>query len=224
MNEKEETKILSERDLRIAISRAQSNMQYAKKVGANVQEVHDKILDSLHSLDNKNEKLGRDNLIAAQLKLTEVVYPLSRWKKIIYFVNIYGLPSLYYAFFLMFLFFYAIWKYQDRDLISTSQLTIPLWSLWAAGIGSTVQILFGACTDLKHYGKVDRYKRSWFASLPFISLGLGFSMYLILQSGLLALDSDIKESPKYLQMLICFLAGYATDWTREKLSKVSEYL
>lgn len=230
MGEREEIEIWTKHDLRIAISRTQSHMQQANKAGADIQVVHSKLLDGLHALDDNNKSLARENLIEAKLKLTDAINAL-KWQKEYfgYIAGIYAVPSILYAVLLMTVFVYLFWFFQDEALItiSTTQVTtVPIWSLLVAGFGSTVQILFGICNDLRGDEVIRIYKRSWFWSLPFISLGLGFAMYLTLQCGLLSLNSniDIDTSTKYLAMLLCFIAGYATDWMRERLSKVMESL
>ena len=229
MGEREEKEIWTEHDIRVAISRTQNHMQQAKKAGANIQGVHSKISGGLHALDDNNKSLARDNLIEANLNLTDVINTLGWWKKnFSYIAMIYAVPSILYAIFLMMVFICLLWYFQDKALItiSTPQVTttVPIWSLLVAGFGSTVQILFGICSDLRGSGVIRIYKRSWFWSLPFISLGLGFAMYLTLQCGLLSLNSTIDTSTKHLPMLLCFIAGYATDWMRVKLSKVMESL
>lgn len=225
MVEKKEEKIWTERDLRAASSRIQNQMQQAKKVGANIQKVHSKLLDSLHFLDNNNEPSARDNLIEAKIELTEAVRGLKVPSHISYLFRIYGLHSILYAIVLMLVFFLGLWYYKDQEFISTPYVTVPIWSLLIAGVGSTVQILMGVCNDIRETGTIRIYKRSWFWSLPFISLGLGFAMYLIIQCGLLAVNSDgIDTSSEYLPMLLCFIAGYSTDWVRVKLSQAMESL
>lgn len=229
MGEKEEIEIWTEHDIRVAISRTQSHMQQAKKAGADIQGVHSKISDGLHALDANNKSLAQDNLIEAKLNLTDAINTLE-WKKryFSYIAGIYAVPSILYASLLMIVFICLLWHFQDEALITASTqkvtTTVPIWSLLVAGFGSTVQILIGICSDLRGAGVIRIYKRSWFWSLPFISLGLGFAMYLTLQCGLLSLDSTIDNSTKYLPMLLCFIAGYATDWMRERLSKVMESL
>jgi hypothetical protein len=227
-NHKEEIEIWTEHDLRVAISRTQNHMQQAKKAGADIEEVHSKILDGLRALDSNNKHLARDNLIEAKLKLTEAIDRL-KWQMgyFSYIARIYAVPSILYASLLMIVFICLLWHFQDKALImiSTPQVTtVPIWSLLVAGFGSTVQILFGICSDLRGAGVIRIYKRSWFWSLSFISLGLGFAMYLTFQCGLLALNFTIDTSTKSLPMLLCFIAGYATDWMRERLSKVMESL
>ena len=99
----------------------------------------------------------------------------------------------------------------------TSQSKVPVWSLLIAGMGSTTQILIGIASDFRNVGIVRKYKRAWYMILPFIGLAFGFVMYLTVNSGLMAINPSSSDSGRYLLMLLCFMAGYATDWFRIKL-------
>jgi hypothetical protein len=103
---------------------------------------------------------------------------------------------------------------------------IPHWAPLFGAIGTSVQIIFGVAYDVKYYGYVRTSRRLWYLSLPFVGLVFGLFAYILYKIGLISVgasptpDTTI-DSQQYLPMLICFLAGYSTDWFKDRLKKLT---
>jgi hypothetical protein len=121
-------------------------------------------------------------------------------------------------------------------------LGVPLWASLIAVAGTSVQILIGVANDYKDDGMITDYKRLWYIVLPFISFVFGFIAFLLTNAGLISitfgqissnqsanistlsgLSSNLAGgssiSPPAIFIIICFLAGYATNWFMELLLK-----
>ena len=240
MNVEKESKIWSSDELQKNIRRNQNYMQEAAKVGVSIKNddikgVYPEMIAAINTFEDGDEVSAGEHLIKARLELTNACHEfkelgyLKRIKLSYYHLKIHGFFTILPSVILMPLFFCLIYfnfeKFPDIIEIS-SKVSVPLWALWLAGIGSTLQILIGISRDLKEWGIVHTYKRMWYWLLPIISLGFGFVAYLIVICGLWTFGTDIAnvKNPDLLPMLICFLAGYATDWFMGKLEKLTKSL
>lgn len=220
----EKSRLLESEQIKKIIIITQNQIFEAGKGAIDISNASNKIKDARDKFENNNEKDALEDLLDARLMLIESIKSTDKKSRRVYYIRTYGIPSFIVPAILIPIFFSLLWCWGDKSLVTLSNNSVPLWSLLSAGIGSTAQILVGTATDLKESGVVDRYNRAWYYILPLISMCFGFAAYLIVISGLWAFGSPISlsvERPQLI-MLICFLAGYATDWFREKLKSVGD--
>ncbi|VVB90726.1 Uncharacterised protein [uncultured archaeon] len=115
---------------------------------------------------------------------------------------------------------------------------VPAWAPLTAVIGASVQILVGVINDYKEDGMISKYKSLWYFVLPFVGFVFGFMAFLLIQAGLIninmaqfnqsvnlsqspALSGKSPIEPNAFTIIICFLAGYATDWFMGVLGKLA---
>lgn len=132
-----------------------------------------------------------------------------------YFFKLYGLYAVIYAMLAVLFFSLLIYKYSEVIILG-----VPLWSTFFAGLGASAQILTGVADDLRRYGLASRYKRLWYMAIPLLAMVFGYMAYLILGSGLIALDGS-SERRAFTIMFLCFLTGFLTKWMINRLSRVS---
>ena len=208
------------------------------------RELYDlnRMLQAAHrsSIDIKNsyefnilaiKEFNKDNLLDAFLYYDRSKYELTNaineakhnlrgfrihsLRTISFFFKLYGLYAVVFGMLSCFVFGYLIYRYSTLIILG-----VPLWASFFAGLGSSVQILSGAIDDLRREGVATRYKRVWYVAIPLLSLTFGYMAYLVISSGLIALNVN---SPNEISssMFICFLTGFSTNWLIDKLSKIS---
>lgn len=136
-------------------------------------------------------------------------------RTISFFFKLYGLYAVLYGVIASIVFASMIYYYPSFRI-----LDVPLWSCSFAGLGSSAQILSGVIDDLRRDGLVTRYKRLWYMVLPLLGMIFGYMAYLLFSSGLIAFNANSQSSVSST-MLVCFLAGFATNWFISKLSGLS---
>jgi hypothetical protein len=179
------------------------------------------------------------NVSDSKDKLIEVINKLNlRWR-LQYYISVWGLfPISIGAFgiigFLCFL------KFDGSSMILG---VVPLWAVWAAGLGASAQILVGVVNDYKKDCLITDYKRTWYIVIIFVSLAFGFLAFLLIQAGLItvsqgqfminptnatALSSPVPNAASTLSsgtvalpLIVCFLAGYATEWFMGIIGKLT---
>jgi len=221
-------KIWSAEDIKRTIIKFENFIDLANRAGTNVDQVKDLVFRAIDKLkDNDLDEAGK-HLIEARVKLGNALNGLKSWKKYWYFLlPIYGIRPAGYAVIWLIIAGYLLifWSGSKAWLTSwlgpIQSLGVPAWAGLIATIGSSVQILISVVEDVKIYGYVKIHKRLWYFSLPFISAIFGFIAFICVQLGLLTIGNvRIVSSPSLLPLLICFLAGYATDWFMARLKTV----
>lgn len=132
-----------------------------------------------------------------------------------YFFKLYGLYAVVFASCAAFIFSFLITRFPDLSVMS-----VPLWSSFFAGLGSSAQILAGIADDLRRYGMASRYKRLWYMAIPLLAMVFGYMAYLLFSSGFIALNGN-SQSRDFSIMFICFLTGFLTKWLIVWLSRMS---
>jgi hypothetical protein len=112
-------------------------------------------------------------------------------------------------------------------------LGVPLWAGLFAGVGACIQIIMTLVGDIKEDGVVSEHRQLWFAALPLVALVFGYLAYILIDLGVMTLagpqsSSTATGGTQSLQsagigskILICFLAGYATDDFIKKLTSTT---
>jgi hypothetical protein len=124
---------------------------------------------------------------------------------------------------------------------------VPLWAIWVASLGASCQILVGVVKDYKEDSLISEYRRTWYIVVIFVSLAFGFLAFLLLQMGLITISqgqfminptnvtatvnattttttptvSTTYAGSLALPALVCFLAGYATEWFMSLIGKIT---
>ena len=178
-------------------------------------------------------------------KLIEVVNDLSRWRKLQYFTSSWGLSPITLG--LAGIIFSLVMLYVFEDQLFLNM--VPFWAIWVASLGASTQILVGVAMDYKKDGIISDYRRTWYTVIIFVSLAFGFIAFLFLQTGLLTMSqgqfvinptnvtsqtpTNLTATPTptsvvsastgslALPVLICFLAGYATEWFITLIGKLT---
>ena len=218
-----------------SIKITEGHTREARRAGVDVSKAEQEIEGAIGLFDEqedeieagKKEREARrelDNIVNAQKrKKFPIGWPTTKYLGCIR--RFYGIYSFLPSLILMPLFFILLYRFPNLSF-NLGDISIYLWSLWIAGIGSAIQVLVGVSSDLKEKGMVCKYERIWYLLLPIISLGFGFAAYLIIGCGLGTFGGDVTAMEKHslFPMLICFLVGYSTDWFREKLTSIMETL
>lgn len=223
-HEEEKLQILKTEELKASIRRVQNLMTAAQRrnieIDNNVTEPHDEAVRALARGDETSA-----NIKAAQAwrELGKTVSNANRSSRYQYYFMAYGGPSriiagimlvslLLGAFFLYYC--QPAWK----EVPINEGLTIPLWTFIMGGMGAAIQIIKRITMDLRNYGILFRHETVYHFLLPGIGMIFGLVMYLFIKAGILFNFEVNNGSPTiYFQMLLCFLAGYSTDWFMERL-------
>lgn len=112
-------------------------------------------------------------------------------------------------------------------------LGVPLWAGLFAGVGACIQIIMTLVGDIKEDGVVSEHRQLWFAALPLVALVFGYLAYILIDLGVMTLAGPQSSSTATggtqsllsagigSKILICFLAGYATDDFIKKLTSTT---
>jgi hypothetical protein len=131
-------------------------------------------------------------------------------RTISYFSKLYGFYAMAFGIVSTALFDILLSSYPNE-----SALGVPLWSVFFAGMGSSIQILIGVLRDILDDGLVTRYRRPWYVVLPLLAAIFGYVAYLLLSSSIFTFD--ILSQKGYIA-LICFAIGFTTNWIVRELS------
>jgi len=232
------------------IKRLENQLSVAIKQHAEgnaVADVQTKI-EKANDLFSKDQDFlqTQDLLIDAKNELSGVINKLSGWRKFAYFASIWGVvPASYAVGVGLVASFIALAYFGDRTILGV----VPFWACWIAVIGAAVQIVVGVVKDYKDDGMITDYKRLWYLCLLPVSFGLGFIAFFLVQGGLItitqgqfiinpnlnmtatsglanqtATTGTVSQATTYglaLPFVLCFLAGYATDWFLAQLGKLT---
>jgi len=216
-NLSEESRCLESENLTISIKRVQNLMILAQRrniaINNNITKAYGEAV----------EAISQDKKAKANIKITETWIELGKivrsakwhYRYGYYFLAHGGLSWLFSILALVSL-LYLLHFHPDVIVITLGKdLAIPLWSLIMGGIGAAIQIMVRAALELREYGIVFRYERAFYAMLPCIGMIFGLIMYLFIKSGIW--NPEITKLNNFVLMLLCFMAGYATDWFMERL-------
>jgi hypothetical protein len=156
------------------------------------------------------------------------------WQKEDYFWFLYGYYPLLAAtlFFLLYASLLTLWPILGQikvplpilGPIKPHAFGVPVWAVLFAGIGACVQIMIDITNDLKKSGYVEKYAKIWYMFLPIVGPVFGFLAYVLLSLGFLSLSGITAEQlgkATFSVIVVCFLAGYSTEWFMRQLGKLS---
>ncbi len=183
----------------------------------------------------KNYIEAEKYVIDLKKKKNQIFHTLSVLNKFYYIVSSWGLVPIFTAIFTIVLSFIML-IYRNSFII----IGVPLWAPLIAVIGASIQILVGVVNDYKENSTISRYKRLWYLVLPVVGFVFGFIAFLLIQGGLVNINlgqvslnqANISELPASLRgespigpsafsIILCFLAGYSTDWFMGILGKLA---
>jgi hypothetical protein len=192
-----------------------------------IDDVFKKIVETRAQLDVSIRSIGKKDPRRLLNRLSNYLE-----KNLKFVWPMYGFWPLLDATF--FLFFYAIllafWSnhYFAQIIISYFKawnvkpqgFGVPIWTVLFAGIGACIQIMVNVTNDIKTNGYVEKVRRMWFYLLPIVGPVFGFIAYVLLYLGFLSLGTITAEQlgkATFSVILVCFLAGYSTDWFMQQL-------
>jgi hypothetical protein len=113
---------------------------------------------------------------------------------------------------------------------------VPLWAALSGGLGGCAGVLYGVVWDQDYYGVVRYPWQLWFSVLPIFALTSGYLVYILIDTGIVALggnptglggNTTALEQPRLslpgleTKALFCFLAGF---WTYNIIDKLKVLL
>jgi hypothetical protein len=209
-----------------------------------VEEQLDSAIDS-YSLDKL--VTTEETLIEAKGRLIELVNGLNPWRRFAWFVSIWGTAPISCGIAGVILSSYFLSRSGTYAIMGV----VPIWACLVAVMGASVQILVGVVKDYKTDHMITDYKRLWYFVIIPVSFAFGFVAFLLIQAGLITVSqgtfvinpinetvvstvtnqtasggavTQITTSTTYglaFPMILCFLAGYATDWFMGLLGKIT---
>ena len=212
----------------------------------------------LANVNYSNERFNEaeKNLSDSKDKLTKVVNKIGQSWVIRYYASLWGFTPIACGI-TGTLVFLALLYWEGTGMILSS---VPVWALWIAGLGASIQILVGIAGDYKEDCQITEYKRTWYFVIIFVSLGFGLLAFLLVQAGLVSLSQgtltitsnnvamsstatplptiivspsitpapsvspapvQITQATLALPFVVCFLAGYATEWFMGMIRKLT---
>lgn len=119
-------------------------------------------------------------------------------------------------------------------------LGIPLWAALIGGFGGCIGVIWSVTIDQKDCGIVPSYDQLWYGLLPIVGLSSGFLIYILIDTGILALggiptelggnatatvpQQTLESIRTETRMLYCFIAGFWTNKLFESLNALLEKL
>lgn len=180
----------------------------ANGFGAEVQDVREK-LEEVTQATNIREAMNL--LLQAKMMLDKEVGKLGRISKLRFLGDVYGLNAVGWGVLCLIIFAVTLLWQPISDVFSGTELYgVPVWAGLFAGIGASVQILVEVVGDVRDLGYVATHRNLTYLTLPFIADVFGFIIYALAQCGVMYFGGGSFTG--YLGYVICFLAGYATDW------------
>jgi hypothetical protein len=237
----DETKqnIWTEDDFSTQITLLENNIsllfRFSKKVpDDDLQKLADSYDELYKCFKSKNYDAVEKNLMYLKKELCKIHNKLGFRDNAKYFILSHGLWPIIYAIITMLVSFSVMPNHFTIHGIATI-LSVPIWASFLAVIGASVQILIGAVNDYKDGYVLTVYKGSWYTVLPFVSFAFGFMAFVLMRAQLTSLGpvnqnahnstvlpngtfvfpNDIIESSHGHQaffIIICFLAGYSSNW------------
>ncbi|MCE8428699.1 MAG: hypothetical protein J5U19_09950 [Candidatus Methanoperedens sp.] len=235
----EEKLVWKEEELKLQIRSLENQIFITQKQGGELSKISSALCDLKSAVEEfaaKNFTKTEKHLIDIKKGLNEIIHELPPWRKITYFVSVWGLIPIATAISAGIISFYFLNSMSN----ATIGLGVPLWASLVAVIGASVQILVGIINDYREDSMISHYKKLWYLVLPFVSFVFGFIAILLIQAGLInitigqpSLNQTMNISeltnlakgetsiyPSSFSIITCFLAGYATDWFMGLLGKL----
>jgi hypothetical protein len=233
--------------LKAAIAKLSKEMAEERQF-AKAKEVAKQLELVIDSFSQNKWKTAGLLLIEAKQNLRRLINSLNRRGKLAYFVSMWAFIPISYAILGLSLSFYLLITSPSSIVIMG---VVPLWASLVAAMGASVQILVGVVKDYKDDGLITSYKSLWYIVVIPASLAFGFVAFLLIQAGLLTVSqgtfiinpanqtvasvitnqtatggavSQTQISITYglaLPLILCFLAGYTTDWFMGLLGKLT---
>lgn len=227
--------IWTKKDFQTQIQLLENQLSIVLKVskvdlGENITNLTSRLTGIYKNFEENKLSDVEQNIIDVKAQIYKIVNGMGWMERIAYNVSLWGISPIGLAIIAMIISFSLI-VYRGSFVI----LDVPLWASFIAVIGASVQILIGVVNDYKDDCKITEYKRLWYIVLPFVSFVFGFLAFLLTNAGLFSLTSGqitTNQSismaaisglpsgltggsiinPPAILIIICFLAGYATDW------------
>lgn len=228
---KEEGELIWEKtELKKKIRALENKIFIAEKQHGDVDDVLIILKQTIQKFANQKFIEAENDLIDIKKDLIKITRDLEVINRAKYFMLSWGLFPIITAISAIILSFGIIYK------IDGSILYVPLWAPLMGLIGASVQILVGVVNDYKEKGMVSKYKKLWYFILPTVGFVFGFIAFLVIQAGLIDMTQgrfDIGQTNQTissttttssrleLPIIICFLAGYATEWFMGLLAKLT---
>lgn len=212
------------------------------------KEVAKQLESAIDSFSQDKLKTAGLRLIEAKQSLRWLINSLNNWGKLAYFMSMWAFVPISYAILGLSLSLYLLINSPSSIVIMG---VVPLWACLVAALGASVQILVGVVKDYKDDCLITSYKSLWYIVVIPASLAFGFVAFLLIQAGLLTVSqgtfiispanqtvasvitnqtttggavNQIQTSITYglaLPLILCFLAGYTTDWFMGLLGKLT---
>jgi hypothetical protein len=240
----------SDSEVKNNIIKFENILDNAKKAGIDVTEAHNKLENAIDCYIKGDIPCAQKYIIRLRNDLADAVekkwpttnekngYNIENFiKKYTQFIlPMYGFWVIIYSVIcLIIAFFFLI--YPPKILHGLDKLGIAYWAPLFGVIGSSIQIMLNVAFDVKHFGYVVTSKRLWYFSLTFMSFVFGMFAYVLFYLGFMgdalsyintttnaSLISDDSNTTKLRYSMIgyiaCFLAGYSTDWFKDKLKEL----
>jgi hypothetical protein len=214
--------------------------------GLKADDVKKELESAKDSFSEEDFVKAYDSLIDCKNDLRVLISKLSPWRKCAYFISIWAIVPILYAVVIGLIGSFIALKYFGDMMIMG---VVPVWASLVAVIGGSVQILVGVVKDYKEDDMITDYRRLWYVVLLPVSFAFGFIAFLLIQAGLItvsqgqfiinpsfnqtltsglttqtATTGPLKQATTYglaLPLILCFLAGYATDWFMGLLGKLT---
>jgi hypothetical protein len=218
---KDNSKIFQQYELERNLAKLLIKIQAAHRSSIEVKRSYDLYTLAFKDLARGNELEAFMQYDHAAFELTDAInnakyviygFRIHSSRTLSFFFKLYGLYAILYGVLASLIFASLIYYYP-----SFSILDVPIWACLFAGLGASAQILSGVVGELRHDGLVTRYKRLWYTALPLLGMVFGYMAYLLFSSGLIAFNAGSQGSTSST-MLVCFLAGFATNWLICRLS------
>jgi hypothetical protein len=229
-------------DEQISVARKQHGGDEGKEYGGSPELIKGARADwNLARVNFSNDKLNEveKNLSDSKDKLIEVINKVRfRWR-LQYYASVWGIFPISLGIIGIVVFFCFLKFFSSPMILGV----VPFWAVWVAGLGASVQILVGVVQDYKKDCLITEYKRTWYIVIIFVSLAFGFLAFLLIQAGLITVSqgqfminptnataisssvptatSTLSSSTLALPLIVCFLAGYATEWFMGIIGKLT---
>jgi hypothetical protein len=229
----------NEEEFHLRLKRLENAIQTAKNCGFYMNKAHDKYIEAKDFLEKK-ELLNVDrSLWEADYELRMALTGKWYWVRLVHFkAKIYGLYPLISSCFCFLLFTGLLFKYPDTSIdpklridlvyieIPSTVIGVPLWSAFFGGIGSCAQIFARLRSELWWEGAMSDESYMQCIILPWMSLIFGYIAYVLMDLGVIALGGSTSDAGSSLdimqfktRIIVCFLAGFATDKFLTKLNE-----
>ncbi len=220
------------------------------KEGEKITDVLDNLKSAIQNFADKKFTESEKNVIDIKSEVIEEISKLDIFRRTAYFLSSWGLVPILIAIIAIILSFISMgYTCYTANILYIFSFTIPknilgivpLWAPLTAVIGASIQILVGVVNDYKENSMISKYKRLWYLVLPVVGFVFGFIAFLLIQGGLIninlgqvsldqtkniselpaSLRGELPIGPSAFSIIICFLAGYATDWFMGLLGKLA---